>query len=293
MSPANTAQLLLLHVFLLFYKIIRIDNPWFQVMIGPDQVSESGTRPFETAQPQIWDVSSRAVQGVNNWNLYRNDGDVICTAGTSHESQRKIRNNTAVSTNTHRLAGSFTSRNHCGSLLLSATCLQMSPSSSASPHEQPQNTEATKRVIRKSLPNTFETSQGLDPSGEKLRNKINSFCQESQDSGRKLPVPVVATEEKAVSLGQTVKSDSIFASPPRRLPSLLNVSDNSVCPSWGSGPKLPLWTVSGCAEAAPLCETTELDFSSYMWQGRIISLLQRSPIFFFDLALQQSSVVSR
>lgn len=191
-------------------------------------------------------MSSRAVQGVNDWNLYQNDGDVICTAGTPHESQRKIRNNTVINTDTNR---SFTSRNYCGSLFLSATWLQMSLSSNASPHEQPQNTEATKRVTRKSLPNTFETSQGLDPSGEKLHNKINSFCQESQDSGRKLTVPVVATEEKAVSLGRTVKSDSIFASPPRPLPSLLNVSDNSVCPSWCSGPKLPLWTVSGYTQS--------------------------------------------
>lgn len=102
----------------------------------------------------------------------------------------------------------------------------MSPSSNASPHEQPQNTEATKRVMRKTLPNTFETSQGLDPSGKELRNKINSFCQENQDSRRKLPVPVLATEEKAVSLGRTVKLDSIFAASPCRLPSLLNVSDN-------------------------------------------------------------------
>lgn len=251
-------------------------------MMGLNQVPESGMRLFETAQPQVWDVNSRAVQGLNNWNLYQNDGDVICTAGTSHESQRKIKNNTVINTDTNR---SFTSRNHCGSLFLSATCLQMSLSSNASPHEHPQNTEATKRVTRKSLPNTFETSQGLDPSGEKLHNKINSFCQESQDSGRKLTVPVVATEEKAVSLGRTVKSDSIFASPPHRLSSLLNVSDNSVCPSWCSGPKLPLWTVSGYTQSAPLCKATELNFNSYMWQGRIIYLLQRSPIFFFDLTL--------
>ena len=100
----------------------------------------------------------------------------------------------------------------------------MSPCSNASPHGQPQHTEATKRVMRKRLPNTFGRNQGLDPSGEKLRNKINSFCQENQESGRKLPVPVLATEEKAVSLGRTVRLDSIFASPPCRLPPLLNVS---------------------------------------------------------------------
>lgn len=112
---------------------------------------------------------------MNNWNLYQGDGDVICTAGTSHESQGKIRNNTFINTDTHRLAGSFTSGNHCGSLFLSVTCLQMSPSSNASPPEQPQNTEATKMGMRKTLPNTFEKSQGLDPSGEKLRNKINNM----------------------------------------------------------------------------------------------------------------------
>jgi len=103
----------------------------------------------------------------------------------------------------------------------------MSPSSNASPRQQPQNTEAaTERVMRKRLPNTFETSQGLDPLGEKLRNKINSFCQENQVSGRKLPVPVLATEEKAVALGRTARSDSIFASPACWLPSLLSISDN-------------------------------------------------------------------
>lgn len=222
-------------------------------MMGSDQVPESGARPSDTPEPQLWDARGRAVRSVNNWNLYQGDGDVICTAGTSHESQRKIRNNTSTNTDTHRLAGSFTSGNRCGSLFLSVMCLQMSPSSNTSPREQPQNTEATKRVMRKRLPNTFETSQGLDPSGEKLRNKINSFCQENQDSGRKLPVPVLATEEKAVSLRRTVKSDSIFASPPCRLPSLLNVSDNSVCPSWCSDQSFPCeWCLA--APGLHVCE---------------------------------------
>lgn len=90
------------------------------------------------------------------------------------------------------------------------------------------NTEATKTVMRKRLPNTFETSQGLGLLGEKLRNKINSFCQENQDRGRKLLVPVLATEGKAVSLGSEVKSDSIFISPLCHLPALLNVPDNEV-----------------------------------------------------------------
>ena len=40
--------MLLLRVFLMFYKIIYRDNPWFEEMMGSDQVPESGARPLET-----------------------------------------------------------------------------------------------------------------------------------------------------------------------------------------------------------------------------------------------------
>lgn len=155
-------------------------------------------------------TSSRAVRSMNNWNLCQGDADVMCTAGTSHESQGKIRNNTFINTDTHRLAGSFTSGNHCGSLFLSEMCLQMSPSSNASPHEQPQNTEATKMVVRKRLPNTFATSQGLDPSGEKLHNKINNVPRKP---GLGEEAACASPGHKGESWDRTLRLDSLYASP--------------------------------------------------------------------------------
>lgn len=51
-------------------------------------------------------TSSRAVRSMNNWNLCQGDADVMCTAGTSHESQGKIRNNTFINTDT-QISGKF------------------------------------------------------------------------------------------------------------------------------------------------------------------------------------------
>lgn len=61
-------------------------------------------------------------------------------------------------------------------------------------------------LVRKRLPNTFETSQGLDPLGEKLHNKINNVPRKPGLGGRKLPVPVLDTKGKAFPLGEDTEA---------------------------------------------------------------------------------------
>lgn len=99
----------------------------------------------------------------------------------------------------------------------------------------------------------------------------STTCQENQGRGRKLPVPVLVTEEKAVSLGEDTGAGF------------------NICFS--------CWSTRFSTEHLRQLLLSKLlfrpgaglGFNRYTWHGKILALLQGSPVFFLYLTSQQSS----
>lgn len=152
-------------VFLLFGKIIFRDNPRFQEMMGLNQVLKCGARLLETPQPQPWDMSSRAVWSVNNWNLYQGDGDVIWdSSDITWKPKKNKRQHIHKHRHTQRLAGSFTSGNHCGSLFLTVNVTQQQCITPRAATEHRGNQNSDEEEIAK----YFWNKSGVGPIGREI-----------------------------------------------------------------------------------------------------------------------------